>query len=102
MFILSLKYLPVSHCRYSNNYLYKVTSSGEGKRLSLQPTAGQQKLSEPVAGLVAKHREDCRAPACRGLVTSPDPELVQDRACNEGPRSFHNAQRRPLLGPSPS
>ena len=64
--------------KYSNNYLYKVTASGDGRRVALNPTLGQQKLSVATSDIVRQHREECSDKRCVEGVDRLETETVQE------------------------
>ena len=64
--------------KYSNNYLYKVTASGDGRRVALSPTKGQQRLSIAAVDIVREHRLECADKRCLEGVERLDTETVQE------------------------
>ena len=50
--------------RYSNNYLYKVT--GDGRRLNVQNTAGQERMKLPIEKIIENHK--CNLRSCHDSI----------------------------------
>jgi len=64
--------------RYSNNYLYKVTAIGEGKRVEIQPTIGQEKLNLAVTEVCDLHSKECSNSLCVEDVAGLHIDVIQE------------------------
>ena len=64
--------------KYSNNYLYKVTASGDGKRVCLQPTQGKQKSEVSIEDIAAIHVKDCQINKCIEAVKKLENESIRN------------------------
>lgn len=75
---------------YSNNFLYK-NKGKEGKRISIKPTAGSEKLSTALDAIVPSHEEQCRDLNCkRQAGTIPEQDL---RNWREKSQSGQNSRK---------
>ena len=71
-------YIISLHCRYSNNYLYKVTATGEGKRVNLKPTIGHEKLNVAVNEVCKTHFRECSITTCVNQISSLHIDVIQE------------------------